>query len=106
MRPGGRAATAAAVAAAFVAAPAHALPSTLALGFLDDGISFDPDPADRAAWLERVAGLGANVMRVNVTWSTIATRAPLPGDDPKDPTWPGYNWSAVDAALRDIVGHG
>src|SRR6188508_2734820 len=78
---------------------AAAAPVSMHVGLVDSSVSFDPDPALRAQWLDRISGLGADRIRIAVNWRGIATRAPAPGEDPADPAWPGYRWAGVDAAV-------
>ena len=76
------------------------------LGFLDSSVSFDPDPAPRTQWLDRMSSVGADRMRIAINWARIATRAPQPGEDPADPAWPGYQWGPVDVAVAEATAHG
>ena len=39
-------------------------------------------------------------------WSQVAPLVPSPSFDPADPSSPGYDWSATDAAVRDLSSHG
>lgn len=101
-----RGAVLAVAAALAVAAPAAAAPARgLQLGFLDV-VAADPDAAVRDAWLERMRGIDASRIRLRASWASIATRAPRPGENPSDPDWPGYDWSALDAAVAAARAHG
>jgi hypothetical protein len=76
------------------------------VGFVDNSISFGADPASRAEWLDRIASVGADRIRVAVNWRAIASRAPLPGEDTADPAWPGYRWESVDIAVNEATARG
>ena len=98
---------AAIVASAASAAPAVAsAPASMHLGFLDSSVSFDPDPALRAQWLDRMSSVGADRIRIAVNWRAIAVRAPQPGEDIADPAWPGYRWESVDVAVAEATARG
>lgn len=77
----------------------------LRIGF-GDGLFASPDPAAREYWLGRAAALGSSLVRVNVSWASVAPRTPPPGFDAADPASPGYEWSGVDAAVRSAAVHG
>jgi hypothetical protein len=98
---------AAIVSSAMAAAPAAATtPDSMHLGFLDGSVSFDPDPAVRSEWLDRMSQVGADRIRIPISWRFIAARAPQPGEDTGDPAWPGYRWGIVDAALTEAAARG
>ena len=86
--------------------PRPRAPGSMHLGLVDSSVSFDPDPALRAQWLDRISGLGADRIRIAVNWRGITTRAPAPGEDPADPAWPGYRWGGVDAAVAEATARG
>lgn len=91
------------------AAPATAAASTpgaMHLGLVDSSVSFDPDPALRAQWLDRISGVGADRIRIAVSWRGITSRAPAPGEDPADPAWTGYRWGGVDDAVAEATARG
>jgi hypothetical protein len=77
----------------------------LRIGF-GDGLFASPDPAAREYWLDRAAGVGSSIVRVNVSWASVAPRTPPPGFDPADPASAGYAWSGTDAAVRGAAVHG
>jgi hypothetical protein len=90
-----------------LAAPAAgAAPRSMHLGFVESSIAFDPDPAARAAWLDRLAGINANRIRVDLHWRSVASRAPQAGENPADPAWPGYRWARSDAAVAEATARG
>jgi hypothetical protein len=82
-----------------------AKPHSLALGFSADP-ALTQDPTGGAVWIHRAAKEGAQIVRVNVTWSRVAPLSPPPGFDASDPASPYYHWSATDAAVRDLTARG
>lgn len=78
----------------------------LQLGFVDHHITFARDPFLRASWLDRIASLNADRLRISVSWSDIATRQPPSSAQAGDPQWEGYTWTELDAAVRDAVARG
>ena len=72
----------------------------LSLGFATwAGAELDSD-------LSLAASDGASIVRVNVNWSTVAPANPSPTFDASNPSDPGYNWSAVDQAVRMASANG
>jgi hypothetical protein len=45
-------------------------------------------------------------VRVSVIWARVAPRVRPGSFDPADPSSPGYDWTAVDAAVRDLSSRG
>jgi hypothetical protein len=84
---------------------AHALPA-LTTGFSADPVLTGGGAAERALWIRRAAAVGAGIVRVNITWSQVAPLTRPAGFDPADPSTRGYDWSGVDAAVRDLSSHG
>ncbi len=84
--------------------PAGAAPG-LRTGFMAAEFAA-PDPAVRSAWLDRAIGEAASVVRLGVDWSKIAPGRPPAGFAPGDPSAPGYDWTAIDAAVRDATARG
>lgn len=78
----------------------------LTLGFSADGYLTAGTTATRAPWIARAVSVGANVVRVNVDWATVAPRRRPPGFNPADPASPGYNWSLPDSVIRELTSHG
>lgn len=104
---GGAASVALAIAALLLLAPAAgaAAPHPFSTGF--DFPSFQTsDEAAAGVWLNRAAGAGSSIVRINVGWRGIAPAAPQPSFEPSNPASPGYRWSALDAAVREAVAHG
>jgi hypothetical protein len=86
--------------------PGLAAPGTMHTGFLDPTVSYDLTPADRGAWLDRIRSVGADRMRVFASWAKLVTRAPIQGEDTSNPSWPGYNWTALDNAVNEASARG
>jgi hypothetical protein len=63
--------------------------------------SLTPDP-----WMQKAASVGGGIVRVQVVWSAIAPAHPAVGFVATDPASPGYNWTSVDAEVREIVAAG
>ena len=78
----------------------------LTLGFSADPALTGNGQAADATWIPRAVAEGAGIVRVNVTWSRVAPHIRPASFDPSDPTSPGYDWTAVDAAVRDLSGRG
>jgi hypothetical protein len=78
----------------------------LTLGFSADPALTGTAPAVDATWIPRAAAEGAGIVRVNVIWSQVAPHIPSTSFDPSDPASPDYNWTTVDAAVRDLSDHG
>ena len=75
----------------------------LKLGVWDAAFLSD-DPATRAQWLDRTAGVGATQVTIVANWREIASGA-RPAD-PTDPSDPAYDWVLLDAAVRDATARG
>jgi hypothetical protein len=81
--------------------------SAAASTFLTLGFSADPNLVEgtsvsRAPWIHRAVADGAAVVRVNVRWAEVAPAQPPPGFVASNPASPGYNWSALDAVVRQL----
>ncbi|HET6864311.1 MAG TPA: hypothetical protein VFH80_00230 [Solirubrobacteraceae bacterium] len=78
---------------------------------LTTGFSADPALTDGTAeadtvWAPRAVEEGASIVRINVIWSQVAPSVRPASFAPADPSSPGYNWTAVDAAVRALSGQG
>jgi hypothetical protein len=62
------------------------------------------DASERALWFGRTADAGAGIVRLAVDWSgtVTATRPP----DPTNPASTSYNFTSIDAAVRDAQARG
>jgi hypothetical protein len=75
--------------------------SGLLTGF-SDGLYVSADSAERATWLDRTVESNAGIVLIGVNWSHVAGSArPL---DPSNPASAAYDFSAIDAAVRDAEG--
>lgn len=83
-----------------------AAPATRSLqtGFADFNAFGSSDPAVRATWLNRAIEARAGILRLDFYWSSVAgpTRPP----DPTNPGSTSYDFSTVDAAVRDAEARG
>jgi hypothetical protein len=86
------------------ASAAHA--QGLTTGFFSDSVLTGDTAATRALWIPRAVAEGAGIVRLDVFWSQVAPQTRPPGFAPANPSTPGYNWTAVDAAVRDLTSHG
>jgi hypothetical protein len=101
-RPRGLIALLAAAASLLAATAAHAAPSTLTTGFMDNAVT---SGVDRDAWLGRMAAVGASRVRIPVSWAAVAPTAPAAGDA-GSPSWAGYDFTGVDAQVRSAQANG
>jgi hypothetical protein len=72
----------------------------LALGFSDE-LFVNPNAYVRQTWLDRSVSLGAEVLRLDAGWP--ASRRPR---HPTDPADPAYDFTQLDAAVRDTTARG
>jgi hypothetical protein len=95
----------AALAASLIAAAVPSAASAargLTIGFQSDAYQ-SPDAGVRNQWLSRTVDTGASIIRLNVPWFAIAPNRPA---DPTNPGSASYDFSAIDAAMRDASAHG
>jgi hypothetical protein len=78
----------------------------LARGISDATLIMSPDAAVREQALARIRATGASVARIPVEWRYIVTSPPPVGFDASDPASPAYDFTKVDAAVRDTVAAG
>jgi hypothetical protein len=101
------------IAAVLIVAAAMAMPAMAAarqlhpitIGFADGEFASD-DASTRALWLDKAVEADGSIARIGVSWSGIAPQDPGPGFDPSDPQSPGYEWTRLDAVVRDVTAHG
>src|SRR5215212_6258682 len=79
------------------AAAAAARPLTV--GFFD-GVYNDSAGPMRALWLDRSRIAGARIVRIKLSWASIAPSRPQRASDPSDPA---YRWSGFDASVADAT---
>jgi hypothetical protein len=85
------------------AAPARAQP--LAIGF-NDPLLASSEPETRELWLEHAVETSASIDRIDVLWSQIAPIKQPSGFNAANPGDPSYEWSTLDAAVREAQAHG
>ena len=75
----------------------------LTTGFSDDEAFLSPSPPVRAEWLGRAVDEHAGIVRLDLLWSEVARQAPAGDAQASDPSWAGYDWSRLDAAIGDAT---
>ncbi len=65
-----------------------------------------PEAVVREQALARIRATGASVVRIPVEWRYIVSADPPAGFDASDPASPVYDFTAVDAAVRDTAAAG
>jgi hypothetical protein len=78
--------------------------SSFTTGFADYERFASTDPAERSTWLDRAVSAGAGIIRLDSHWSTVAS-AGRPAD-PTNPASSAYDFSTLDAAVRDAEARG
>jgi len=78
----------------------------LARGISDSDLILSSDGGVRALALARIRATGASVVRIPVEWHYIVSPDPPAGFEVSDPASPAYDFTAVDAAVRDTVAEG
>jgi hypothetical protein len=96
-----------ATSASFAARSAHRTYKTSGTAPLRTAL-FDPFHASGSDSLpyEMTRDAGAQYIRLPIRWNVIAPQTPPDGFDATDPTSPGYNWNAADAAIEAAEGAG
>jgi hypothetical protein len=94
-----------ALCAAILLASGTATAQTLTTG-LDDPLFSSPDPLVRDHWLGEATEAGAGIVRIPVSWASIAPTQPPNASAAAQPGWPGYNWGRIDGAVRSANAHG
>jgi hypothetical protein len=84
-----------------LAAPAQAA-RPLDLGFHDGVFSGE----ERDPWLQRSAGAGADVVRIDIGWRAPNEPVRPAGFDARDPADPAYDFAGADAAIRAAAARG
>jgi hypothetical protein len=84
--------------------PAVASAHRLKTGFADDALFGSPDPSLRSTWLNRAERAQAGIIRLNVYWSSVV--GSTPPANPSDPTDAAYDFSSLDAAVKDASARG
>ena len=78
----------------------------LTRGVSDSTLLMSGDAQVRELALQRIRATGASVVRIPVEWRYIVSPDPPAGFDASDPASPAYDFTAVDAAVRDTVAAG
>lgn len=82
---------------------AHAS-STMQTGMADDRLLLQSGPQVAARTVDEMQRLGVQTVRLHVRWVAVTpdpnARTRPAGFDPRDPDDPGYNWAALDDAVR------
>jgi len=78
----------------------------LARGISDSSLILSANAEVRELALARIRATGASVVRIPVEWRYIVSADPPVGFDATDPASSVYDFSAVDAAVRDTVAAG
>jgi hypothetical protein len=88
------------------AVPAANAAADLGMGFSSDPVLAFGSTASTAPWITRAVNEGAGMVRVNVVWQQIAPRRRPARFVPDDPASRGYDWTAVDTAVRNLSARG
>ena len=91
---------------AAVLAPAASAAGGLTTGFSADPILTGPSASTSAPWIGRAVTEGAGIVRINLVWSEVAPVTRPRGFAAGDPRSSGYNWTGVDASVRNLAAHG
>jgi hypothetical protein len=75
----------------------------LVTGFAD-GLYTSAVPAERATWLDRTVESKAGIVRINLLWARVA--GPVRPTDPSNPASTSYDFSSIDAGVRDAEARG
>ncbi len=78
----------------------------LTRGISDATLVMSPDAAVRERALVRIRATGASVVRIPVEWRYIVSANPPSRFDAADPASPAYDFTKVDAAVRDVAADG
>ncbi len=78
----------------------------LTRGVSDSTLLMSSDARVRELALKRIRATGASVVRIPVEWRYTVSPDPPAGFDASDPASPAYDFTAVDAAVRETVAAG
>jgi len=87
-------------AAVLTAAPRSPAAKPLDIGFADF-LYEDADESDQV--FKQTQSVNADIIRVNLYWVNVARSEPA---NPRDPSDPAYDWSAIDRAVQGAADHG
>jgi hypothetical protein len=85
--------------------PSTALAQGLRVGFAD-GLFTSSEAPVRSEWLGLAPHTGASIARLNVSWMQIAPKKKPAGFEAGNSASPGYEWSTLDAAVREATEDG
>lgn len=89
-----------------VPAVGHARSRALTLGIADAPFS-DPAAAQPGdPWLQRTVDVGARLVLLGASWSSLAPTQRPPGFDPANPADPAYRFAKLDAQVRALAARG
>jgi hypothetical protein len=77
----------------------------LQVGFAD-GLFTSTEAPVRSEWLRRAPQTGASIARLNVSWMQVAPKKEPAGFEAGNSASPGYEWSTLDAAVREAAADG
>jgi hypothetical protein len=83
---------------ALAGSPAHPLQTGFNLSTFGSG-------SDTSLAFARARAAGTTVVRLNVTWDSVAPTSPPDGFEARNPNDPSYNWSKIDGLVRQAVLH-
>jgi hypothetical protein len=78
----------------------------LTRGISDSTVLLDRDPAVRALAFARIRASGARVVRIPVNWALVVGSAHPVGSQASNPASAAYDFTAVDAAVREALAAG
>lgn len=96
----------AAVTLAAAASPAAASTPAMLLGFSDLPTMQSGDPAQRPLELDHLKAARATSLRIMWAWSRVERTRPVDDADARNPASTAYDFSALDAILRDVAAAG
>jgi hypothetical protein len=89
------------IGASVAGVPASA-PASFATGL--SGLEYtSADPSERGHWYDETVAARSELVRINVAWRGVASSRPA---DPANPADPAYDFTSLDAGVRDAAAHG
>ena len=89
-----------------LASPGVAQARALTLGIADAPFSDPTAPQPGDPWLQRAVDVGAQLVLLSASWSSLAPAQRPPGFDPADPADPAYRFATLDARVRALAARG
>jgi len=81
-------------------------PSVFSTGLVDSPVFQDAPDSLHAPWFARARKIGSQWVRLNVYWSLIAPQTRPHGFQASNPGSAGYDWTALDASVREAAAQG